>query len=199
MKLELAHRSLGVFSNQNREKCWIDSRSGHKSLMLFPRSFNIAWEHVGDYWIWISVTEPSASGDTEIEVPRLVGSCCLGVHGVVDMSKLTPGVQYELVFVVELDGISDGRLDTPVDLCLVLPDGQRLVQKMVLGTIPKSQWIELHVGDFQTPQQPGDVEKEITFSLCTQQGFEWDEQVCWSDLDTRYGFLIEGAVVRPKK
>ncbi|KAI3899942.1 hypothetical protein MKW92_010889 [Papaver armeniacum] len=186
MEVELlARRRSGIFSNQNKEKCWIDS-SGRNCFMLFPRSFDITWGWDTRYWTWLPVIEPSASDDAEIEVPELVRVCWLDVHGKIDISKLSPGVNYEVVFVVMFREWSGGW-DTPVDLCLILPDGQRPVKKVNLETMPKSQWIEIHVGDFKTPQQPGDEETEVSFSLLKQE------------LNWKKGLVIEGAIVRPKK
>ncbi|MCL7034691.1 hypothetical protein MKW94_020954 [Papaver nudicaule] len=87
------------------------------------------------------------------------------------MSKLSPGVNYEVVFVVMIRENSRGW-DTPVELCLELPNGQRLVQEVILETIPKSKWIEIQVGDFETPEHPGDQETEVNF-LMTEHGGHW--------------------------
>ncbi|KAI3877085.1 hypothetical protein MKX03_027611 [Papaver bracteatum] len=137
MNLELlARRRSGIFSNHNKEKRWIDS-SGRNCIMLFPRSFNIAWGDDTSYWTWLSITEPSAaSNGAEIEVPELRHVCWLDVPGILDMSKLTTGVNYEVVFIVMLRDRSSGW-GKPVNLCLVLPDGQRLVQTVVLESMPK--------------------------------------------------------------
>ncbi|XP_026425817.1 putative disease resistance protein RGA3 isoform X3 [Papaver somniferum] len=188
MNLELlARRTSGIFSNQNKEKRWIDS-CGRKCFMFFPTSFYIAWGDDTRYWTWLSITEPSAaSNNAEIEVSELINVCWFGVHGKLDMSKLTPGVNYEVVFIVMLRERSSGW-DAPVNLCLVLPDAQRLVKEVVLETMPKSQWIEIHVGDFKTPEQPGDQEKQVDFRLSGQDTVTW-----------KSGLFIEGAIVRPKR
>ncbi|MCL7026295.1 hypothetical protein MKW94_001752 [Papaver nudicaule] len=186
-ELEALRRS-GIFSNQNKEKCWTDS-SGRNCFMLFPKSFNICWEHETRYWKWLSITEPSASDDAEIEVPELVDVCWLDVRGKLDISKLSPGVNYEVVFVVMFRERSYGW-HIPVDLCLELPGGQRQVQKVVLESMPKLKWIEIRVGDFETPQQPGgdDQQTEINFWL-------FEHEV----LNSKKGLVIEGAIIRPKK
>ncbi|KAI3840449.1 hypothetical protein MKW92_020110 [Papaver armeniacum] len=150
--------------------------------MLFPRSFDITWG--GRHTILDMASSNRAI--SKIEVPELIRVCWLDVHGKIDISKLSPGVNYEVVFVVMFREWSGGW-GTPVDLCLILPDGQRPVKKVNLETMPKSQWIEVHVGDFKTPQQPGDEETEVSFSLLKQE------------LNWKKGLVIEGAVVRPKK
>ncbi|KAI3873858.1 hypothetical protein MKX03_027528, partial [Papaver bracteatum] len=188
MNLELlVRRTSGIFSNQNKEKRWIDS-CGRNCFMLFPRSFSLAWGDDTRYWTWLSITEPSASSNNaEIEVPELIQVCLLDVHGTLDMSKLSPGVNYEVVFIVMLRDLSFGWVK-PVNLCLVLPDGQRLVKEVVLEAMPKSRWIEIHVGDFETPQQPVDQEKLVEFRLSGQDMVTWKSRL-----------VIEGAIVRPKK
>ncbi|MCL7034845.1 hypothetical protein MKW94_008850 [Papaver nudicaule] len=75
----------------------------------------------------------------------------------------------------------------PVDLWLELPDGEKQVQKVVLETMPKSKWVEIHVGDFETPQQPGDQATEINIWLFEQEVLNWKK-----------GLVIEGAIIRPK-
>ncbi|KAI3914287.1 hypothetical protein MKW92_027471 [Papaver armeniacum] len=186
MNLELlARRRSGIFSNQNKERYWIDS-SGHNCSMLLPRSFNISWENDTRYWTWLPIIEPSASGNVEIEVPELVHVCWLSVHGKIDMSKLSPGVYYDVVFIAMFQESSYGW-DTPVNLCLVLPDGQRLIKKANLNTMPKSQWIEIHVGDFKTPEQPGNRRNEVYFWLFEIEVLNW-----------KSGLVIEGVIVRPK-
>ncbi|KAI3908186.1 hypothetical protein MKW98_029487 [Papaver atlanticum] len=182
----LERRRSGIFANNFKEKCWIDS-SGRYCFMLFPRSLLVEWGQDRRYWRWLSITEPSASGDGEIEVPNLVKVSWLHVEGKIDMSKLNPGVYYEVVFVVMMFEESCGW-GTPVELWLVLPDGHKLVQKLSLESMPKSKWIEIHVGDFETPQQPADEERVVHFIM-----FEHVDQL-W-----KRGFVIEGAIVRPKK
>ncbi|KAI3898481.1 hypothetical protein MKW92_006330 [Papaver armeniacum] len=184
-ELETRRRS-GIFSNQNKEKCWIDS-AGRNCFMLFPRSFHITWDDNTNYWTWLSIIEPSASDDTEIEMPELVRVCWLNVHGKLDMSKLSPGVNYEVVFVVMFQKRSYGW-DVPVNLLLELSDGQRLVQIVNLESMPKLQWVEIYVGEFETPQHPGNQEKEINFRLFEEEVLNWKK-----------GLVIEGAIVRPKK
>ncbi|XP_026432219.1 putative disease resistance protein RGA3 [Papaver somniferum] len=183
----LERRRSGIFANQFKEKCWIDS-SGRYCFMLFPRSLYIEWGQDRRYWRWLSKIESSASGDGEIEVPSLIQVSWLHVEGKVDMSNLNPGVNYEVVFVVMMFEEWSCGWGTPVNLWLVLPNGQKLVQKVSLETMPKSKWIEIHVGDFETPQQPGDEERIVHFMM-----FEHVDQL-W-----KRGFVIEGAIVRPKK
>ncbi|KAI3908188.1 hypothetical protein MKW98_029489 [Papaver atlanticum] len=116
--------------------------------MLFPRSFGITWENDTRYWIWLSITKPSPSGDAEIEVHELVNVCWLTIHGKLEISRLSPGVNYEVVFIVMLQEDSYGW-SVPVDLCLEFPNGKILIQK------------------------PGDQEKEVSFIISEHEKLNW--------------------------
>ncbi|KAI3860066.1 hypothetical protein MKW92_029464 [Papaver armeniacum] len=123
-----------------------------------------------------------------IEVAELLNVCWLEANGKLDISKLTPGVKYDILFVVMLKNSAYGW-EAPVNLRLVHPDGKTQQRKENLQVKPKSQWIELHVGEFQTPPQPDDKqEKEIQFSLFEYEDGKW-----------KRGLVIKGVIVRPKK
>ncbi|KAI3858012.1 hypothetical protein MKX03_037242 [Papaver bracteatum] len=113
--------------------------------MLFPKIFQITWGDNTSNWKWLKIIEPSASGDVEIEVPELVAVCWLSVHGKLDISKLSPGVNYEIVFVAMFREDSSGW-GVPVELWLELSNGEKQVQKVDFRPITKSKWIEIHVG-----------------------------------------------------
>ncbi|KAI3967612.1 hypothetical protein MKW92_003487 [Papaver armeniacum] len=149
--------------------------------MFFPKSFEITWEH--DTVLDLAFNDRAIS---KIEVAKLRHVCWLDVHGKVDMSKLSPGVNYEVVFVVMFEAGSYGW-GVPVDLCLVLPNGERLVRRVNLNTMPKSRWVEIHVGDFKTPHKADPV-KEVSFIMFEHEMLNW-----------KSGLVIEGAIVRPKK
>ncbi|RZC89621.1 hypothetical protein C5167_027163 [Papaver somniferum] len=109
-----------------------------------------------------------------IEVAELVNVCWLEVNGKFDTTKLSPGVKYEILFVVMLKTSACGW-GTPVNLRLVHSCGKTQHHKENLQLKPKSQWIELQVGEFQTPPQPSDCkqEKEIQFSLFECEKGNW--------------------------
>ncbi|KAI3966562.1 hypothetical protein MKW92_003191 [Papaver armeniacum] len=163
-----SHLRIGILLNQKKQatiqKYWIDD-SGCNCFMLFPRSLAITWAEDKRYWHWPSVKESST---------RHI--------------KTHPGVKYDILFVVMLKNSAYGW-EAPVNLRLVHPDGKTQQRKENLQVKPKSQWIELHVGEFQTPPQPDDKqEKEIQFSLFEYEDGNW-----------KRGLVIKGVIVRPKK
>ncbi|RZC53317.1 hypothetical protein C5167_012170 [Papaver somniferum] len=186
-----SHLSSGILLNQKKQatvqKYWIDD-SGCNCFMLFPRSLAITWAEDKRYWHWPFVKESSTSDEMAIEVAELLNVCWLEANGKLDISKLTPGVKYDILFVVMLKNSAYGW-EAPVNLRLVHPDGKIQQREENLQVKPKSQWIELHVGEFPTPPQPDDKqEKEIQFSLFEYEDGKW-----------KRGLVIKGVILRPKK
>ncbi|OVA11830.1 Phloem protein 2-like [Macleaya cordata] len=156
--------------------------------MLFSRSLSITWGEDKRFWHWPSIKlESSTSDDVVVEVAELLNVCWLEVYGKLDISYLSPGVKYEVVFLLMLKDHSYGW-DVPVNLRLVFPNGATQHQhKVNLQTRPRSQWVELHVGEFQTP--PNKQEKaEIQFSMFEYEGGQW-----------KRGLVIKGVIIQPKK
>ncbi|XP_026437656.1 protein PHLOEM PROTEIN 2-LIKE A1-like isoform X2 [Papaver somniferum] len=167
------HLSSGIFLNQKKQKYWIDN-SGYNCFMLFPRDLAITWAEDKQYWQWSSMKESSTSCEMAIEVAELLNVCWLEVNGKLDISKLNPGVKYEVVFVVMLKNSAYGW-EKPVNLRLVHSGSQTQLRKEDLQKKPKSQWIEVQIGEFQTPPQPADDKqgKEIQFSLFECENQNW--------------------------
>ncbi|KAI3906707.1 hypothetical protein MKW92_011505 [Papaver armeniacum] len=151
--------------------------------MLFPRNLAIIWAENKQYWNWPSMK----FGEMAIEVAELVNVCWLEVNGKFDTTKLSPGVKYEILFVVMLKPSACGW-GTPVNLRLVHPCGKTQHRRENLQLKPKSQWIELQVGEFQTSPQLSDCKKEIQFSLFECENGNW-----------KGGLVIKGVIIRPKK
>ncbi|KAI3965816.1 hypothetical protein MKX01_010773 [Papaver californicum] len=181
-----SHLSSGILLNQKKQKYWIDN-SGYNCFMLFPRSLAITWAEDNQFWHWPSMKESSTSDEMAIEVAELLNVCWLEVNGKLDISKLTPGVKYDILFVVMLKNSAYGW-EAPVNLRLVHPGG-KTQRKEKLQPKPQSQWIELHVGEFQTPPHPDDKQaKEIQFSLFEYEDGNW-----------KRGLVIKGVIIRPKR
>jgi hypothetical protein len=122
--------------------------------------------------------------DENIEVvAKLSHVCWLDVRGRLDLSKLSPEVVYEIVYVVKLtEGASGWEL--PIQLRLSLPDGRGQERQVSLLEKPRRQWIELNVGNFQ--RKNGEL-GEVSFLIC-EHGGHW-----------KRGLIIKGAVIRPKQ
>ncbi|XP_068655891.1 uncharacterized protein PHLOEM PROTEIN 2-LIKE A4-like [Aristolochia californica] len=165
---------------QKKEVQKEEKKPGPKSHIISARDLSITWSGDPRYWSWLSWKEPASN--THIEVAHLLNVCWLEVHGKFDMSKLSSGLVYEIVFEVMLKDPAYGW-NVPVNLKLVNPLGQTQEHREKLVEKLRGQWIELHVGDFsRTNNGTG----EVQFSL-----FEYGGQ--W-----KRGLIIKGAVIRPK-
>lgn len=110
--------------------------------------------------------------------------CWLNVEGRFDTTKLSPGIRYEVVFVVMLKATGHGW-EIPVTVTLTLPDGYKHERKVNFMEKAIGQWIEIPVGEFRTlPGKFGDIE----FWMHQSEGGQW-----------KSGILIKGVVIRPKK
>lgn len=105
------------------------------------------------------------------------------MHGKFDTSKLSPGILYEVAYVIKLKDPAYGW-EAPVSIRLLLPDGSRQEKKVNLKEKPKGDWIKIPVGDFKTPVRK---DGEIEFSLYEYAGGKW-----------KRGLLIMGVTIQPK-
>ncbi|XP_024956243.1 protein PHLOEM PROTEIN 2-LIKE A1-like [Citrus sinensis] len=154
------------------QKRWIDNKSGYNCFMLYPRSlYGCHWSN-RQYWDWRCFKETS---DENIEVVKLICVCWLDVSGTFKISDLSPGVLYELVYVVKLTNAPYGW-EAPVILKLTLPTGKVQNRQVSLLEKPRGQWIELSVGIFLTDQ-----------NIYGQIAGHW-----------KSGLIIKGAILRPK-
>lgn len=110
--------------------------------------------------------------------------CWLEIHGKLELSHLTPGVTYEIVFEVMLNEPAYGW-SVPLNLRLKFPDGTIQQHKEMLQEKPREQWLQLKVGEVK-PQKGQNGEVEISM-------FEYD---CgqW-----KRGLLIKGIKIIPKE
>ena len=120
--------------------------------------------------------------DENIEVVKLSSVCWLNVRAQFKMSELSPGVEYEMAYIIKLTNGGFGW-ELPVTLQInIFPQGQ--VQKRLVSLLekPRGDWIELNGGSFRT-QESG----EVCFDLY-EHGGHW-----------KNGLLIKGIIIRPKK
>lgn len=171
----------GVFLNNKKQKYWVDDKTGYNCFMLFARGLLITWSENEQFWQWLTLKETS---DMEIEMASLQNVCWLEVHGRFETSHLTPGVMYEVVFMVMMTKQGHGW-DKPVNLRLKLPDRIVAQREVCLLEMPKGQWTELKVGEFMVEIRSAG---EMEFSLYEYEGGQW-----------KRGLVIRGAIIRPKK
>ncbi|KAA8520323.1 hypothetical protein F0562_014579 [Nyssa sinensis] len=167
-----------VFLEQKRKKKWVDGNSGYDCFMLYPRSLFITWGW-REYWNWKCFKETS---DENIEVVKLSSVCWLDVRGKFQILDLSPGIVYEIVYVVKLTNGASGW-ELPITLRLSLPDGTVKERQVSLFEKPRGKWIELNVGNFES--QDGET-REVCFDLY-EHGGHW-----------KSGLIIKGAILRPK-
>ncbi len=118
-----------------------------------------------------------------VDVAELLNVCWLEVHGKFETTKLSPGTLYEVAFEIMLKDPAYGW-EVPVNVRLILPDGNKQEHKENLMKKPRGQWIEIPVGEFVTSQEKTG---EIEFSIYEYEGGMW-----------KRGLLIKGVAIRPK-
>ncbi|XP_059625228.1 protein PHLOEM PROTEIN 2-LIKE A1-like [Cornus florida] len=179
---EKLYRQLhgGVFLNQKRKKYWVDEKSKSNCFMLFARNLSINWSDDKRYWHWPYLKE---TNDVFVDIAELLKVCWLEVNGKFETRKLSPGVTYEVIFVIMLKEPAYGW-EAPVNFTLVLPDGNKKEQRQSLKEKPRGQWIEIPVGQFDTSSNK---DAEIEFSLYEYQSGKW-----------KRGLVIKGVTIRPK-
>ncbi|PHU25702.1 hypothetical protein BC332_04034 [Capsicum chinense] len=171
----------GVFLNQKRKKYWVDKKSNGNCFMLYARDLLITWGENNRFWHWPLVQE---SSDELLPAAELLDVCWLEIHGRFNTARLSPGLIYEVVFIVMIKDPAYGW-ENPVNLRLILPDGSRQGHTENMVEKPLEKWIEIPAGEFMTSanQKNGEIE----FSLYEYEGGNW-----------KRGLVIKGAVLRAK-
>ncbi|TVU21076.1 hypothetical protein EJB05_30690 [Eragrostis curvula] len=161
------------------KKHWVDEKTGCNCFMLFPRGLSITWSEDPEYWNWHPFKEAS---DTDIETASLEEVCWLDIQGKQELSHLTPGVNYEVVFEVMLNKSASGW-DVPVKFELKFPDGKVQQRKEELQGKPREQWLKLKVGEVKAQEgQRGEMEISMF-----EHGSQW-----------KSGLIIKGIKIIPK-
>lgn len=174
----------GIFLAGKTKKYWVDERTRHNCFMLLPGGLAVTWSEDPRYWTWHALKEGSDGEAEKIEAVMLQNVCWLEVHGKLELSHLTPGVTYEVVFEVMLKDPAYGW-SVPVNLQLKLPDGTVQQRKENLLEKPREKWLQLKVGEVK-PQMGQNG--EVGISMFEYDGGEW-----------KRGLLIKGIKIIPKK
>ncbi|XP_072952029.1 uncharacterized protein PHLOEM PROTEIN 2-LIKE A4-like [Typha angustifolia] len=169
--------NLQTMSAQGGDHVASGSAPVRKDFMLYPK-YSIAWGDTPQYWTWIWIK--SDSKNTLVEVPRLVQVWWLDVAGNLDMSDLSKGTKYSVVFKVMKKKPSEGWA-IPVNFTLTLPDGSSSLHKASLKGEPVDTWFDLYAGDFVAPG-PG----LLKFSMRET-----------SDTNRKTGLIIKGVQIKP--
>ncbi|KAK2975492.1 hypothetical protein RJ640_005801 [Escallonia rubra] len=173
----------GVFLNKKRKKYWVERTSDHNCFMLFARDLAITWAAHELYWRWPSFKETrilifetvreihtdhlSFCSDAFVEVAE--------VHGRFETTNLSPGIVYEVLFVVMLKEPAYGW-EVPVNFRLILPDGSTQGHKENLMEKETGKWIEILAGKVMAiPDNVGDIQ----FSLYEYEGGIWKRSLLY--------------------
>lgn len=180
---------------------------------MFAKKLSISWIDNDQYWRWIEENDtryikPSNiymeifvvlaqilfnlifffnltwlySGEV-IEMAELLGVCWLNIEGKIRTIDLSPGTEYEVVFVVKMNGYQKTWKNS-VTLMIILPSSKSLTRSENLSGKPVGIWIDVKVGEFRmTPENVG----EITFKM-GEYSSEW-----------KGGLVLKCAIIRPKK
>ncbi|TKY45306.1 PHLOEM PROTEIN 2 A1 [Spatholobus suberectus] len=171
----------GVFLDHKTKKYWVEKRSNSNCFMLYARALSITWAENPHYWKWVQQKE--ASG-TMTELAQLKRVCWLEVHGKFDTRKLSPGILYQVSFIVMLKDWADDGWEIPINVRLVLPGGQKQEHKENLMEKSKESWIHIPVGEFVASEK--DV-GEMEFSMYEYEAGMW-----------KTGLVIQGVAIKPK-
>jgi len=109
--------------------------------------------------------------------------CWLEMHGRFHTTNLTPGVKYEIAYLIKLEDSSSGW-QVPVNLRLTFPNGNKEERKEKLNRRPREEWIRIPIGEFETSMENQGV---IEFSLYEYERGNW-----------KTGLVIKGVVIEPK-
>ncbi|CAM0958571.1 unnamed protein product [Alopecurus aequalis] len=176
-----AQATTGIILAGKTKKYWVD-KNGNNCFMLFPRDMSIAWAENPDYWSWQPMEEGS-DHDVGIKVAELKNVCWLEITGKQELSHLTPGVTYEVIFEAMLKRKSSGW-HVPVDLRLKFPDGRVQEQKESLQERYSEEQLQLKVADVEAKKG---LEGELVVSL-SEHGGHW-----------KRGLIIKGIRITPKE
>ncbi|GMP49572.1 hypothetical protein CsSME_00016510 [Camellia sinensis var. sinensis] len=159
-------------------KYFVNKKSNKNCFVLFSRELNICWNDNPQYWRWTTLKETSGE---EIEVAELLQVCWLDIRGQFNGAiDLSPGIVYEIVFVVRMIKHQDFSLK----LTIVLPNSKKLTCNESLNENPLGSWFDIQLGEFKmSPENVGTME----FSL-------EDHAELWKS-----GLIVKCAIIRPKK
>ncbi|KAF5953441.1 hypothetical protein HYC85_006297 [Camellia sinensis] len=168
----------GVYLKPSKLKYFVDKKSNKNCFVLFARELNICWIDKPQYWRWTTLKETSGE---EIEVAELLQVCWLDVRGQFNGAiDLSPGIVYEIVFVVRMIKYEDFSLK----LTIILPNSKKLTRNESLNEKPLGSWFDIQLGEFKmSPENVGPME----FSL-------EDHTELWKS-----GLIVKCAIIRPKK
>ncbi|ONK71882.1 uncharacterized protein A4U43_C04F13350 [Asparagus officinalis] len=161
------------------ENSWREEMTGEKGILIYPRELEVVGGDDDSCWLWHSLILES-QGQLGVEVPKLMGTKHVEVHGRWKISDLTPGLKYQVLYMIMVEDPLEGWESCPLKLRVTLPDGSSQTQQVDLCKLPKGQLIMTVAGFFDSV---GDG--EVIFSVIET-----------SDV-VKKGLVIKDAVIRP--
>ncbi|KAJ4702432.1 Phloem protein 2-like protein [Melia azedarach] len=154
-------------------------------IFLFARDLKITWGEDKRYWNWIHVEDDRSN--TLVDAAELLTVCYLDVNAKFDTRILSPGVKYEVAFVVMIKDNAQGW-EHLVKLGLVFPNVMQEEREEDLAkNKPKNKWIEVPVAEFITSSEIEKQAGEMEIYLRGSEGLYWKK-----------GIVIKGVVIRAK-
>ncbi|KAF5954284.1 hypothetical protein HYC85_007140, partial [Camellia sinensis] len=145
--------SMQIDGAPDVNKYFVDKKSNKNCFVLFARELNICWNEDPQYWRWTTLKETSGE---EIEVAEPLQVCWLDIRGQFNGAiDLSPGIVYEIVFVVRMTKYQDFSLR----LTIVLPNSKKLTCNGSLNEKPLGSWFDIQLGEFKmSPENVGTME-----------------------------------------
>ncbi|KAJ4702417.1 Phloem protein 2-like protein [Melia azedarach] len=158
---------------------------GKSFITLFARDLKIAWGEDSRYWRWIHVEDKSTS--MLVDAAELIRVCFLEVRAKFDTRILSPGIKYEVAFVMMIKDNAEGW-EHPVKFGFVSPNGKQEEREENFTKIkPINEWIEIPVGEFIASSEIKNQVGEMEIYLHGSEGLYWKK-----------GIVIKGVIIRSK-
>uniref|UniRef100_A0A1J3JM45 Uncharacterized protein PHLOEM PROTEIN 2-LIKE A7 n=1 Tax=Noccaea caerulescens TaxID=107243 RepID=A0A1J3JM45_NOCCA len=156
-----------------------------KCFMVPARKLEISHSEKLRNWIWSSIYE--APNEAAIEIAMLNEVYWLHISGNFHTRNLTPGTNYEVVFLVSLDDTSSGW-EKPVNLSLKLvdQDGTESLQERTTSLEDHigENWVDILAGVLVAP--PRKAAAKMTFTM-----YQYVTD------DRKSGLVVKGVAIRP--
>ncbi|KAE8038961.1 hypothetical protein FH972_011420 [Carpinus fangiana] len=113
------------------------------------------------------------------DVAELIEVYWLDVRGKFEITKPSPDINtYEVAFVLKLEEQASGW-EVPLNLTLILPDGNKQKRRENLAGKPRGKWIEIQVGKFvASPERSREIEFAIyELNMLEEQASQWEVPV----------------------
>ncbi|KAI4353127.1 hypothetical protein L6164_002098 [Bauhinia variegata] len=170
----------------------LDKRSGKKCYMLASRDLSIGYSDSPLYWNWTTLPESRFE-----EVAKLVGICCLEIHGRISSRLLSLKTHYSAYLVFKIiDGFCVGHHPAEVSvgivgvysstrnvyLDLTMTDEQRRHLGLPCPEVRNDGWLEIKMGDFFNL---GVEDDQVNMSVVNKEAGIWKTSLVLQVIEVR--------------